>query len=1385
MISNTAQINTFIGGMDTDTDVNILPNDRYRYAENVRVITNDGGTTGVLQNIEGVRKYSTLLPEGEIVIGTTTIKDIGVIITKLENGYNRIYKARGFDGNMPTIQLVLQGDLKLCEDVENNPNLSIVGNYESETNVKIYFTDGYSSIKTINIMSDKYAPGSDLVDEDGNILNPEAIDLTPAAKLAPFSVTDLTFGNLPVGVVQYCYQLFNVRGTETVTSPVSQIVHLTQSNTTDDSQQYEGAYPDTSSGKACVLTADLFVQDFQKARIIRIRYKDNISMATIDIVDEIDIAKGQSKLTYVDSGNSFLSELTIDEFNALTGYQFIATTLAKLNNRLFAANLTDDTWEVSDYDARAYRFNSNQIAKLESATGSQDLSIRMQDEDLLKVPANHDCVNPYNSVEYATSTDTNRYIYGKRVNGKDILGGYGINIEYNFCTTPIQLSDRQEYARLDNNTKMNVRSKSMNSTTVKNIGTDAVDHIPFNVDGTQSRIPNYADPYIDAHFRGYCRDEVYRFGIVFYNNKMIASPVYWIGDIKMPHADQIPPFVYENNTLIGQALGINFKVKSMPKDAIAYEIVRCNRTEADRSIIMQCVGSNLYEYRIQENANKVGSGSALDSSIEMRPPYFMTYLRGDIKTWTNGANTAGGADWTRFYIDDKPTPVYVENYLKLVSPEICVSKQAMEKYFKDSTYLDTIGMYASPIYLNNSDRSVTAIFAKADKVLQYDGSIKSVSSIDNIVKIEDNMPTVRLQCRDIDGNSLAYNANIAKYYYPRFDNSIGKTDKIIIKDAKYPLDIPYNSYHDVSPYRINVGDRTFVNYAMSNYDKSNDQVTCGAGGPCIIVHTEDLDKYSPRYNALSGENLRTLDAVNAIPVFNVKRSIAAPYGGNTYASRQNSVYISVNSYNTEPASQYTYGGDTFLNLLDYPNMFTFQANSEKENVYRRRFVGAYIPFESSVNMNLFNGDMAHRTYTSDNYLDTHMQLDPTQKGVYHAQDRPYFLYNSVYSVKPTTKKFVPDSIYSEHYYINSDGEQVRVNTPNRILSSQAKTNNEVIDNWTKFKIADFLDVDNQWGEITNLKTFKDRLFYFQNTGLGIAAVNERSLITDDNVNQLVLGTGGVLARYDYVTNTNGDSVRNDRSIVSSDNVLYWYDTDKNEICSYTGQVSQLSKEKQVQTYLNATYKDKKGNVNSLFDKKYNEVWFSLLDKSLIFNEQLGRFTSFYTFNPKSSLPFSDRVVGIVGQELYSINDTNTKGIDNTDKNAKLQVVINKDVQYTKVFDNVRFNGQFKDKDGNTIKDRIFDYIKFGTKNQYAILEHKEAVIDEEGNVTTPEQPIVLDYREDTYRMPVPRADINEDELSLPARLRGKYMTCDYHFNGKDGNTFEIPQITTTYRYSLI
>ena len=43
-----SQINTFTNGMNLDTDITMIPEGQYRYAENIRLLTDADGTTGML-----------------------------------------------------------------------------------------------------------------------------------------------------------------------------------------------------------------------------------------------------------------------------------------------------------------------------------------------------------------------------------------------------------------------------------------------------------------------------------------------------------------------------------------------------------------------------------------------------------------------------------------------------------------------------------------------------------------------------------------------------------------------------------------------------------------------------------------------------------------------------------------------------------------------------------------------------------------------------------------------------------------------------------------------------------------------------------------------------------------------------------------------------------------------------------------------------------------------------------------------------------------------------------------------------------------------------------------------------------------------------------------
>ena len=72
------------------------------------------------------------------------------------------------------------------------------------------------------------------------------------------------------------------------------------------------------------------------------------------------------------------------------------------------------------------------------------------------------------------------------------------------------------------------------------------------------------------------------------------------------------------------------------------------------------------------------------------------------------------------------------------------------------------------------------------------------------------------------------------------------------------------------------------------------------------------------------------------------------------------------------------------------------------------------------------------------------------------------------------------------------------------------------------------------------------------------------MITDESNAPLLLGTGGILSRYDYLATVNGMKNGHHDADCQSDQVLYWYDYDRHELCAYSGgEVVCISKAKNV------------------------------------------------------------------------------------------------------------------------------------------------------------------------------------------------------------------------------
>ena len=421
MTKGDVQINTFVGGMNMDADVSVLPDNSYRYAENVRVITNDAGTTGVLQNIEGFQQVTdNTIKNTEIVLGVASIRDYAVVITR-DGSYNAIYRY-DFSTNklVPTVTRVLFSDLGLTTE------LDIVINYEADDLIKIYFTDGNSPLKTLNIMDTKYIGDTSLTSKDFEIL--------PKAYLPPMNILGLDSGTLYGGVIQYCYQLFNVNGTESTLSPLSALVHLTSSRTESNGKVYKGILANQNAGKSVKIKASNISTNFNKARIISIHYFDSKELPVISVVDEVDIVS--DSVYYEDRGSTILNELTVEQFNDMIGYDFIANNIEKLNNILFASNIKENTWDV-EYDARAYRCNESGVVKLLDNSTINPLSFNITELTETTVPETHDCINPFNNTALSSLPTSDDCQYVQISSGVFAKGGKGVNISYRLITTDL------------------------------------------------------------------------------------------------------------------------------------------------------------------------------------------------------------------------------------------------------------------------------------------------------------------------------------------------------------------------------------------------------------------------------------------------------------------------------------------------------------------------------------------------------------------------------------------------------------------------------------------------------------------------------------------------------------------------------------------------------------------------------------------------------------------------------------------------------------------------------------------------------------------------------------------------------------------------------------
>jgi hypothetical protein len=178
-----------------------------------------------------------------------------------------------------------------------------------------------------------------------------------------------------------------------------------------------------------------------------------------------------------------------------------------------------------------------------------------------------------------------------------------------------------------------------------------------------------------------------------------------------------------------------------------------------------------------------------------------------------------------------------------------------------------------------------------------------------------------------------------------------------------------------------------------------------------------------------------------------------------------------------------------------------------------------IPVETSINLTYSCG-YEYSINIDQEYI-SNIQINPQDVYETLQQPRELYAYNMAYSSESKSKISASRT--------DKDDAELFKNMDYRVYYSNTKINGEYVDNWLHFDANNFIDVDTKHGPITHMRNFHNKLMFWQEKATGMLSVNERAVLSvnentaENKVSKLplVLGTGGVLERYDYLDDTTG------------------------------------------------------------------------------------------------------------------------------------------------------------------------------------------------------------------------------------------------------------------------
>jgi len=1195
-----------------------------------------------------------------------------------------------------TLTLIYSGYIDFTQQHPVAPT-AITGRYESDEIKRIYWTDFYNKIRTINVANPQIMA-----------FDPALLSVFPSVSFEiPILKTINSTGSLDQGTYELAYRLKKANTVISNYSASSNLVNLLINPVASNYRTYEGPSSITNSGCSITWKVNNIDTNFDYIEYV-ILYRDTkTDLPKIYITDPIDIGTYETKDFILTSVTS-LKTLELDEYLIVSSGFTHAKTVDTKDNRLFWGNVYGgSTVDISEkFDSRAFRAAADGNIWLTN-TDTESIYTLQQAIDL---PKNSDCINKY----YDTNGD--EYIKaGYYKPGSGIVGGKGKYVEYEFGTEEILLSNlsttegeyddwnfNQEQAPLigsyegwNNTTSL---SDVSNPTTLITAPSDSSDQTY-----TMTGIGLSKNPYFTSTLKGFQHEEIYRFGIQFFDLQGNPYFVQWIGDIKMPRYRDINSnrgpnatsagvndfrnsFLYNSN-IYGQALCVKFKIDISPvKNIISgYQIVRVERTDADKTILGTGMVTNTVA---DDHSTTAALGGGLLGSGLIKPylPFpnqrcFETLAQANPSTYNGEPLTEAefkvSSRITTFDSFDFMTNGYSfkeGDRLLLRSRVLPINFNNAQAYQNNCRY--RLGFGDLNTWLRNTATGASSHPAQTSLPGEYDSGRINGTGFDSTI-----MPFFILFYYD-EHTALSNNASFGGD--PRTNAQKQNLNKVI------SLGQSVGSAASVSS---GVGAYDFLN-KFTSYSTSGG--TPGASGQTVMLTFDDINMVDSYYFGAKYDNGGKLMAL-------YYRANPNQYNGNTYTARTTNEYIACGSYipvnrnrkllnNNVTLTQKVFNGDVFLNYWDLNKIIKNIGGGT--NFQNYAWIGSSPsddpPGGGILQTTKFDiGNLFYFPCTNNN----NQQVRYGNHGDYNLNNTTYSVYddygyNFYHSNEKNINKYFPkplDFIISSKWI-------------NRIHYSEKKFNNEIDDSWTQYLTNSFYDVEGNYGAINAVVALNNQLHYIQERGIGYLIVNPVAMINSTTVNTPIkLGTGSTVERHEY--NHLDVGTNHQWSVYKSQSQIMFLDVRSKKLYLYNGQTATpISDMLGQRNFIIKRLHDKLVNhdnpvigegVMTTYDYSNNEFIITFLNGNntvpattdefytISFSEQLNKFVSYYSFLPNLYINNNRYLLSNVNSDtlrnkvyLHNYGDYG-KFYGVTYPNT-LKLLSNEQPMYTKVFDNLQW-----------------------------------------------------------------------------------------------------------------